>query len=53
MPKELSENFEKAFKVLNSKIPNEEIRKQLDELRKGIKPDEVELFDDLYDTVMI
>jgi hypothetical protein len=48
---ELTENFRLAMELLNTFPYPQNIREQLDELRKGISEEEKEFFDDLYDTL--
>jgi len=48
---ELTENFRLAMELLNTFPYPQNIREQLDELRKGISEEEQEFFDDLYDTL--
>ena len=48
---ELSNNFQLAMELLNQFPYPENIREQLDELRKGISKEEEQFFDDLYDTL--
>jgi len=48
---ELSNNFILAMELLNHFPYPENIREQLDELRKGISKEEEQFFDDLYDTL--
>jgi hypothetical protein len=48
---QISENFRLAMELLNTYPYPENIRDQLDELKKGITKEEEEFFDDLYDTL--
>lgn len=48
---EFSKNFKLAMELVNNFPYPQNIKEQLDELRKGITKEEEEFFDDLYDTL--
>lgn len=52
MAKNLSKQFDKAYELLNKKIDPRKIKGELDKLRKDVPENELEFFDDLYDTVI-
>lgn len=51
MTKELSKNFELAIELVGIQPVPLDIIKQLDELRKGVPEDELQMFDQLYDSI--
>lgn len=52
MAKKLSKQFDKAIELLNKKIDPRKVRVEMDKLRKDVPKNELQFFDDLYDTVM-
>ncbi len=51
MVKTLSKNFELAIELVGILPVPLDIIKQLDELRKGVPEDELQMFDQLYDSL--
>lgn len=51
MVKTLSKNFELAIELVGLEPVPLDIIKQLDELRKGVPKDELQMFDQLYDSL--
>tara|TARA_R110002124_G_C8851819_1_gene506342 strand:+ start:963 stop:1124 length:162 start_codon:yes stop_codon:yes gene_type:complete len=52
MAKNLSKQFDKAYELLNKKIDPRKVRVEMDKLRKDVPKNELQFFDDLYDTVI-
>lgn len=51
MTEQLSKNFELAMELLSIQPIPDDIKKQLDEFRKGVPENELELYDQLYDSI--
>ena len=51
MAKKLSPAFELAINILGIEPLPKDIIKQLDELKKDIPEEEIEIFNDLYDSI--
>lgn len=51
MTEQLSKNFELAMELLSIQPMPIDIKTQLDELRKGVPEKELELYDQLYDSI--